>query len=109
MLHSVLRRHRLSQISPHDSEVEVEAQWRSLQDMFSRERTVLLYHLHNHYALVFALRSWRELETGKLTRQILTTRRGQRPTVWIDWEEVRETIGKWIGYKLLVVQRTDIE
>ena len=66
---------------------------------------MLIFHLTNHYAIVFALREWVE-PGGALVRQLLTARRGQRPTVWIDWSEVRETILKWDGYKLLSVERT---
>jgi hypothetical protein len=92
-------------LSKADDEAAVEAQWRALQDRFSQPRTMLIYHLTNHYALVFALRSWVEPATSEVRRQLLTTRRGQRPSVWIEWDEVRATILKWVGYKLLVVQR----
>ena len=122
---------------------------------FSKANTVLLFHLKNHYALIFAVREWvcidNEMENsddiishhkneinnenenddndignyeGKKTenimkkvlkieskkelklcvkRQILTARRGQRPTVWIDFNEVRETILNWEGYKIISI------
>ena len=142
-------------LSKADSEEKISEQWRSLQRQFSLPTCVLIFHLTNHYALVYALREWADPETGKpaasqaafqpasathcrrhrhrglvlrqrprrrcphrlpghvdtrtvgeVCRQILTTRRGQRPTVWIDWTEVRSTIIKWTGYKLLAVERT---
>lgn len=127
---------------------------------------MLLFHLTNHYALVFALREWHKpaapaaaaagsagdgdacggihaaatsgagagnvlrdgstrcavgrgddvhgsgnsgsgglASAGGWTRQILTARRGQRPTVWMDFQEAREILLGWEGYKILAVQR----
>jgi hypothetical protein len=107
-------------------------------------RAVLLYHLKNHYALIFAIREWDEevqdapppaslaappdqqtcvnahdtvAEIGTEApvsgggqpsrlvrrRQVLTARRAQRPSAWIDFEEVRSTLLGWTGYKLLMI------
>lgn len=111
------------------------------------KKQVLLFHLTNHYALVFALREWRKppdarrgndaamsgagagrafrddgrgalgaggevhgsgssdpAGEGGWTRQILTSRKGQRPTVWMDFQEARKILLGWEGYKILAVQ-----
>jgi hypothetical protein len=112
---------------------------------FNHPHTVILFHLKNHYALVFALREWttatphphahpvaeagpesasattastdgtpaQEVKgegvagTGCVRRQILTARKGQRPTAWMDFEEVRETMLLWAGYKMIAITYTD--
>jgi hypothetical protein len=71
--------------------------------MFSRPNHVLLFHLKNHYALIFAFREWFHAEEKKYCRQILTARKGQRPTAWIDFAEVRETLLSWEGYKMMLI------
>ena len=63
----------------------------------------LLFHLKNHYALVYALRDWVDSE-GTRVRQLLAARKGQRPSAWIDWLEARETMLNWAGYKMMVVR-----
>ena len=59
----------------------------------------IVFHLKNHYALLFALREWTTRD-GVRVRQLLTSRRGQKPKHWIDWEEARNIMIKWPGYKM---------
>jgi hypothetical protein len=35
----------------------------------------------------------------------LTARKGQRPTVWIDFLEARETMLGWEGFKIIAISR----
>ena len=81
-----------------------------LRSAFSHDDTVLLFHLKNHYALIFALREWTSISTGERNFEMLTARKGQRPTAWIAFQEARETMLGWEGYKILAISRhADIE
>uniref|UniRef100_A0A7S3FG58 Uncharacterized protein n=1 Tax=Haptolina ericina TaxID=156174 RepID=A0A7S3FG58_9EUKA len=109
-------------LSPTDDEATRGAQWTALRARFSQPGCALIFHLTNHYALLFALREWHEpLPVGeasvgsggsggapcvRVVRQVLSTRRGQRPSVWIDFDEMRRTMLKWNGYRVLAVHRT---
>eukprot|EP00730_Choanoeca_flexa_P000923 TRINITY_DN10399_c1_g3_i1.p1 TRINITY_DN10399_c1_g3~~TRINITY_DN10399_c1_g3_i1.p1 ORF type:complete len:217 (+),score=52.05 TRINITY_DN10399_c1_g3_i1:826-1476(+) len=85
-----------------DSPETVQQQWEALRNTFNKPKQVLLYHLKNHYALVYALREWQPVD-GEPVRQILTARKGQRPSAWIDFAEARDTMIKWSGYKILLL------
>eukprot|EP00435_Cladocopium_sp_Y103_P030446 s497_g7.t1 len=90
-----------------DTEADIHRQWCCLKNSFSMPNSVLLFHLTNHYALVFAWREWQEEDEEKicLRRQILTSRRGQRPSAWIDFHEVRRILLGATNYHLLSLQR----
>jgi len=91
-------------LSAKDSEEETAEQWHRLCRELRKPQTALIFHLTNHYALLFALREWTTLD-GVVVRQILTTRKGQRPTVWMDWSEARDIMIRALGYKLMSVHR----
>jgi len=90
-----------------DSEAEVTAQWRQLTAEFCKENAVLLFHLTNHYALIYAMREWID-DDGTVVRQMLTARRGQRPKVWLDWTEARQIMLKWAGYNIMLITCTEV-
>jgi hypothetical protein len=91
-------------LDANDSAYTKTEQWRKLRECVMRPRSAIIFHLTNHYALIFALREWTDTESNKQVRQVLTARKGQRPSAWIDFEEARETMLKWPGYKLLRVE-----
>lgn len=96
-------------ISSDDTPEMITEQWHSLKNTFENNDSVLIFHLKNHYALIYATREWSIINqtTGELeiNREILTARRGQRPTAWINFNEVRNTILSWEGYKIMCVTR----
>ena len=121
-------------LSRKDDSLQLTAQWNSLRSAFADPNQVLLFHLKNHYALIFAVREWtvtveefrsdggndvdgdsspsdkptRKKEMSvRVVRQIYTARRGQRPAVWIDFEEARNTMLGWEGYKIMSLARKD--
>jgi len=99
-------------ISAKDSPQTIQKHWDSLRSAFSHDDTILLFHLKNHYALIFALREWTSITTGNKNYEILTARKGQRPTAWITFEEARQIMIGWQGYKILAITRnnfTDLE
>ena len=127
-----------------DQLAAADKEWAALRDLFARDDVALIFHLKNHYALIYALREQTDhtpapthvptgttgTETGgdsvvegggeedemtadvpgqrrrRRRREILTARRGQRPTTWIPWEEARETMLRWTGYGIMAVQLT---
>lgn len=44
----------------------------------------------------------------RVIREVWTARKAQRPTAWISFEEVRETVLGWPGYKILALRRRDL-
>ena len=56
-------------------------------------------HMHSHPALTLS-------RVDSHCRLSVSARKGQRPQVWIPWEEARQTMLKWNGYKMLAVERT---
>uniref|UniRef100_A0A061REP7 Uncharacterized protein n=1 Tax=Tetraselmis sp. GSL018 TaxID=582737 RepID=A0A061REP7_9CHLO len=94
------RRHQI-QISDNDSNEKVEKQWTSLLRVLNSPESCVIYHLENHYSLVYGVREW-TVDVGyagsRNIRQVLLARPGQRPCTWIDFETVRQTMLRWGGY-----------
>jgi len=98
-------------VAKDDTDEAIVQQWASLIAAFGKPGSVLLFHLTNHYALIYGWREWiDEADCGqslpRARRQILTARKGQRPTVWMDFEEARSIMIGWSGYHVLQLQRT---
>jgi hypothetical protein len=88
-----------------DTQEHVEAQWSAVCEAMSCGH-VLIYHLHNHYSLVYAAREWQSTERkARAVRQLLIARPGQAPNRWEDFDITQRTLLKWSGYGILCVQR----
>jgi len=108
-------------ISHRDSDAEIDSQWEALKSAFGQPKSALLFHLKNHYALIFAWREWFDdavvpctastegqivsISCPRWRRQILTARKRQKPSAWIDFEEVRDLILAWSGYQLFLLEK----
>ena len=112
-----------------DTDVETTRashEWHALRALFARPGVFLVSHHANHYAPVYALRERREENANNAgddgddgdasdsreirwreTREMLTARRGQRPAVWIPWEEARATMRRWSGYGIMAFERRE--
>eukprot|EP01065_Artemidia_motanka_P051081 TRINITY_DN8895_c0_g1_i1.p1 TRINITY_DN8895_c0_g1~~TRINITY_DN8895_c0_g1_i1.p1 ORF type:complete len:560 (+),score=45.06 TRINITY_DN8895_c0_g1_i1:127-1806(+) len=90
-------------VSQTDDDAAVARQWSVVCAAHSAAQSVILLHLPNHYALVYALRQWTVSGATKPTRQVLTARRGQRPQDWIDFEELRGYLLRWRGHVVLQI------
>ena len=91
-------------IARKDSEEQVVQQWNRFRDAVMGDGKAVVFHLKNHYALIYGCREYMQAD-GSTRREILTARKGQRPTAWIAFEEARDTMLKWPGYKMMLVER----
>jgi len=112
--------HAVSKHVKENDDLKTEARelansWASLRSLFAEKGTFLVSHHGNHYAPVYALRERREIvfdentESYKETetREMLTARRGQRPSVWIPWSEAISTMRRWNGYGIMAFERRE--
>jgi len=102
-------------ITVDDDDFAVGRQWQAVWSTVACLDSVCLYHLENHYSMVYAVREWespRSYRPGEgdldpaepaviVQRQLLVARPGQRPSIWVDFASLRETCLGWRGYGLI--------
>ena len=60
--------------------------------------------------MFYALREWSEpaAEEGsgrmRRVRQVLSAKPGQRPSKWLEWDDLRKQMLGWAGYKLMALK-----
>ena len=59
---------------------------RSSADDHQPPHGVLIYHMQRHYALIFGLRQWDDASTGTRHREVLTSKRKQKPKSWVCFD-----------------------
>ena len=91
-------------LTDKDSEQTINDQWAMFREEFLSYNSAFLFHQINHYSLIYGMREWVDYR-GRRHRQVLTAKRGQRPTAWLTYEEVRRILLSWHGYKIIKITR----
>jgi hypothetical protein len=83
--------------------------WQKLKSKFIIEESIIIFHLKNHYSLIYALKEVYNPETNNIDKLILISKKGQSPKDWVMLDYIIETLKKWKGYALICVNSsTDI-
>lgn len=105
------RTHAEMLVTPSDSEQLVGDQWERMCTHLEARDTAMIYHLENHYSIIYAMREWDThgnvrdgVQCRSRVRQILVGKPGQAPNTWIDWEDVRACLLGWKGYGVVCAQ-----
>ena len=95
-------------VGESDTDEVISGQWQQLLDMVVDENNALIYHLENHYSLVYACREW-AADAGyggrRVVRQVLVARPGQRPCYWVDFGWIRRNVLAWKGHAIVGLSR----
>ena len=92
-------------VAEGDSTELVTQQWEGLVKEVAGD-AILIFHLENHYSMIYAAREW-EADAGyggkRTVRQVLVAKPGQQPCSWIDFETMRRTLLTWNGHTVVGV------
>ena len=91
-------------VSVDDDEATISRSWQGLCNAISTPNVVLIGHITNHYTLLFATRSFVEMEGSLCVRQVLLAKKGQKPAIWMDFSIFREILLYWNGYKVISIK-----
>lgn len=90
-----------------DSAETQEMQFHRLWTAFATEDTVLIAHFWNHYAPIYALRTYRDRASGEKRFELLTAKPAQRPCRWVPWSAMRGYLLQWVGYSIMRFDRLE--
>lgn len=96
-------KHVRRSVSSKDSQSKIGEQWNLLFAALNDENTVLIFHLSNHFAPLYAARSYYDAESAEWSREVLTARKGQKPKSWLAFSEVRSQLLKWGGHAIMAL------
>lgn len=99
-----------------DDAAAVDVQWCALVAALRSPDAILVFHLENHYSLIFGAREWEVLGSvadgvrgRRVARQVMVGKPGQKPNRWIAFEDVRSCVLRWHGYAVVLVERAWLE
>lgn len=103
-------------VTAADDAATQATQWAVLLSHLKSPTASLIFHLENHYSVIYGARAWEtvrrpggaghgEPRRGVLVRQVLVGKPGQQPSRWVPWEDVRACLLGWQGYAVIVVQQ----
>lgn len=106
-------------VTAADDAATQTAQWHTLLSQLHSPKAALIFHLENHYSVIYGARSWETVRRsggdavalrgpprrGAVVRQVLVGKPGQQPSRWVPWEDVRACLLGWRGYAVMVVER----
>jgi hypothetical protein len=81
--------------------------WKLFKQKFREKNSNLIFHLKNHYCHIFALRQYYDKKKKKNVREVLISKKGQRPKDWVPFKYIISTLLKWIGYAIISVDLID--
>ena len=80
-----------------------ELLWKKIKDTFLFPKTVLIFHLKNHYSLIYSLKEVYDSDNNLKDCLLLISKKGQSPKDWVNLDFVIDTLKGWKGYNIIAV------
>ena len=80
--------------------------WKRIKETFLSPKTILIFHLKNHYSLIYSLKEVYDEDNNLKDCLLLISKKGQSPKNWVNLDFVIDTIKGWKGYNIIAVNST---